>query len=70
MKHALSLAMVLAVSLMVFFERDDPNFKRNEEQIRADLMEAQKNVRVLLAVYNGEKRRPKPEYLGEWLTNG
>lgn len=57
---------------LLFFVRDDSNFARNEERIRANLDEAkEKMVRVALAIHDCKKKhKPSPVYLGQWLTNG
>lgn len=50
---------------LLFFVRDDPNYKRNIEEVREHLNTAAEKVRVVFALVDG-KRKPKPEYLGSW----
>jgi|GEM_PF-1680735 len=54
---------------LLFFVRDEPDFERNKQQIIGDLEDAaNKGVRVVLAIHNGGKRKPKPVAFGSWLT--
>lgn len=50
---------------LLFFVRDDPDYKRNEKNIRENLEDAAKRVRVVFAQVEGQSK-PKPEFLGEW----
>lgn len=50
---------------LLFFVRDNPEFKRNEQSIRKSLDDAAKRVRVVLAQIDG-KSKPKPEFMGAW----
>jgi hypothetical protein len=50
---------------LLFFVRDDPDYKRNEKNIRKNLEDAAKRVRVVFAQVDG-KSKPKPEFMGAW----
>jgi hypothetical protein len=50
---------------LLFFVRDNRDFKRNEENIRKNLEDAATRVRVAFAQVEG-KSKPKPEFLGAW----
>ena len=50
---------------LLFFVRDDPDYKRNEKNIRENLEDAAKRVRVVFAQVEG-KSKPKPEFLCAW----
>ena len=49
----------------VFFVRDEPAYKRNEEKIWRELSEASKRLRIVFAYVDG-REKPKPVYLGQW----
>lgn len=50
---------------LLFFVRDDPDYLRNKKEIRDDLENAAKRVRVMFARIEGDLK-PKPEFLGAW----
>ncbi|MBW6485467.1 MAG: hypothetical protein K0B01_04865 [Syntrophobacterales bacterium] len=50
---------------LLFFVRDDSDYNRNKDEIRAALEDAATRVRVALALVDG-KSKPKPEFLGAW----
>jgi hypothetical protein len=50
---------------LLFFVRDNGEFKKNENKIRETLEDAAKRVRVAFAQVDG-KSKPKPEFLGAW----
>jgi broad specificity phosphatase PhoE len=50
---------------LLFFVRDDPDYKRNEKNIWESLEDAAKRVRVVFAQVE-RKLKPKPKFLGEW----
>src|SRR5262249_47770701 len=50
---------------LLFFVRDDPNYKRNCTEIWKNLNDAAERVRVVFAQVDG-RRKPKPIFLGRW----
>lgn len=50
---------------LLFFVRDDSDYKHNKEKIRETLEDAAKRVRVAFTQVDG-KTKPKPEFLGAW----
>ena len=52
---------------LLFFVRDNPDYERNEREIRANLDDAAKRVRVVITCLNGQFK-PKPDFLGSWGT--
>jgi hypothetical protein len=50
---------------LLFFVRDDPDYERNQDEIRKTLTEAANRVRVIFARIDGHSK-PKPEFLGSW----
>jgi len=50
---------------LLFFVRDDPNYERNQEEVRKNLEDAATRVRVLFCLIEGNNK-PKPEFLGAW----
>jgi hypothetical protein len=50
---------------LLFFVRDDPYYERRQLEVRRNLDNAARRLRVVLAVVNG-CRKPKPEYFGPW----
>jgi len=50
---------------LLFFVRDNPDYDRNKQEIRANLDDAAKRVRVVITCINGQFK-PKPEFLGSW----
>jgi hypothetical protein len=50
---------------LLYFVRDNPDYRRNEPKIRQELSDAATRVRVVVARVD-RKSKPKPEYLGAW----
>jgi hypothetical protein len=50
---------------LLFFVRDEIQYKNNNDKIWKELREASKQLRVVFAHVNGNEK-PKPVYLGSW----
>ncbi len=52
-------------SYLLFFGRNDRNLINHKDNIRKNLEDTAKRVRVAFAQVDG-KSKPKPEFLGAW----